>query len=187
MTPFEKARQAFDNYAHLNVPHLPQGTFPAAQVALFRWVQTKVAKHTLPASVENTLGAAEEVGELHEVTAAIGKLCHYELNISQGRRYEGKTVEELRALKADAVADICIFLMNLCTAERIDFSTLVLATLDEVIQRDWKANPNGAHLTITYCEDCGEVLEKDATMCMQCGDIRRPPPTPMPSDGVFKP
>lgn len=142
MTPYEMSRAAFNKYAGMDEPFLPDNEVAACQVLFARWVNTKV-KHTLPGSVENVLGLAEEAGELH---AAIGKLAHLELNLSQGRRYSKLTDEQVREEAADAVADIGIFLMNYCTTRRLDFVTLLLATAKQVLQRDWLTRPDDAHI-----------------------------------------
>jgi uncharacterized secreted protein with C-terminal beta-propeller domain len=145
VTPFERSRAVFNNYAGINEPFLPSSEMSAAQVLLSRWVNQKV-KHTLPGSVENVLGATEELGELmeagREIAIRLGKLSHLELNLSQKRRYANFTDEQIRELEADSIADIFIFLMNLCTSRRLDAATLFLATIDEVTRkRDWVARP----------------------------------------------
>jgi len=141
---FLNARKQFEMYAGVDSPRLPTNPtyMSSIQVALYRWTQRKVPKHDLPSSTEGVLGAAEEVGELLEATCAAKmlKLAHLELNISQGRRYASKTREELRELKADAIADTVIFLMHLCTAERLDMGELIRGTVAEVLERDWKAS-----------------------------------------------
>lgn len=146
MNPYEKSRAHFNSYAGLDAPNLPPNFLSALQVKLYRWTQTHVPKHTLPPSVENALGAVEEMGELFENRAmvGIGRLAHLELNISQGRRYSKLTEEEQRAKKADAIADAVVFLMNACTASRLDFGTLVADTIREVTERDWVKNPETA-------------------------------------------
>lgn len=139
----------FNTYVHLDEPHLPVSEMAAAQVKLLRWVNTKV-KHTIPGSIENVLGSVEELGELYEVQREIairlGKLAHFELNLSQQRRYSGYTDEQIREIEADAIADIFVFLMNLCTSRRLDAGTLFLSTVDEVTKkRDWVARPETGH------------------------------------------
>jgi hypothetical protein len=152
-TPFQRARARFNVYAGMDKPVLPTNEMSAAQVLLARWVNEKV-KHSLPNSVENVLGITEEMGELEEVREemlyrkalqGVGKLAHYELNVSQKRRYSKLSEEELRALEADCVADIGIFLMNFCTSRRLDFGALLLGTAEQVTRRDWLAFPEDAH------------------------------------------
>lgn len=77
------------------------------------------------------LGAQEELGEL----------AHAHLKHAQGIR----TGEDHKAAKADALADIVIYLADYATAEGIDLQAVVAETWDRVKQRDWKADPaNGA-------------------------------------------
>lgn len=40
---------------------------------------------------------------------------------------------------ADAIADCAIFLMQQSTRHRLDFQTLIAATCEEIMQRDWVA------------------------------------------------
>ena len=152
--PFQKSRARFNVYAGMDKPHLPVNEMSAAQVLVARWVNEKV-KHTLPGSVENVLGVVEEFGELEEVREemlhrrarkALGKLAHYELNLSQYRRYAKLSEEELRALEADCVADIGVFLMQFCTSRRLDFGALLIGTAEEVTGRDWLAHPEDANV-----------------------------------------
>jgi len=152
ITPVQKARARFNTYAGMDHPNFPTNEMSAAQVLVARWVNEKVT-HSLPPTVENCLGVVEELGELEEVMdelhrrarAAAGKLAHYELNISQKRRYSKLTEEEIRAMEADAIADIGVFLMNFCTSRRLDFGALLIRTAEQVCGRDWKANPDNAH------------------------------------------
>lgn len=84
------------------------------------------------------LGAVEEIGEL----------CHVYLKCEQNIRI-GAPVEkdstvffaEIKAKKADAVADIIIYLMDYCARESIDLDYTLASTWWEVSQRDWKRFP----------------------------------------------
>lgn len=147
--PYKKAREQFNTYAAMDTPELPADPGSALQVMQYRWVMRKVPKHSLPMSTEGILGTVEEIGELNEnllkLYAAVGKLAHYELNASQGRRGYDKNVEALRALVADAIGDAAVFLMSTCTPFRLDFWTLVRETAMEVMGRDWVARPLNAH------------------------------------------
>ena len=78
------------------------------------------------------LGVAEEVGEL----------CHAFLKRAQGIRNTENHTENIK----DAVADIVIYLSDFCNAEGIDFETTVQETWDKVKNRDWKKDPDNAHV-----------------------------------------
>lgn len=149
--PYKKAREQFNSYAGMDAPKLPDNPCSALQVQHFRWAMSKVPKHTLPLSTESILGTVEEVGELAgdmlKLFAAVGKLCHLELNASQGRRGYDKDVEKLRALVADAIGDAATFLLGVSTAFRLDFWTIANETAKEAMERDWKSRPLDAHKT----------------------------------------
>jgi NTP pyrophosphatase (non-canonical NTP hydrolase) len=72
------------------------------------------------------LGVMEELGEL----------AHAHLKNEQGIRINENHFEN----KKDAIGDIVIYLVDYCTAERIDFQEVVEKTWDMVKKRDWKNN-----------------------------------------------
>lgn len=74
------------------------------------------------------LGAVEELGEL----------AHSHLKNLQGIR--GTPEQHLEA-KADAVADVIIFLADYCSATGIDLQSTMETVWARVSQRDWKADP----------------------------------------------
>lgn len=78
------------------------------------------------------LGAMEELGEL----------AHAHLKEAQGIRLHENHTEKAK----DAIADIVIFLADYCSSRGFDFEELVRTTWDQVKQRDWKANPETAHI-----------------------------------------
>jgi NTP pyrophosphatase (non-canonical NTP hydrolase) len=78
------------------------------------------------------LGAMEELGEL----------AHHHLKNEQGIRMNENHHEQ----KIDAVADVVIFLSDYCTANGICFQDALNKTWLSVKQRDWKINPETAHL-----------------------------------------
>lgn len=147
--PYKKAREAFNRYAAMDAPQLPENQSSALQVMMYRWAMSKVPKHTLPLSTEGVLGTVEEVGEcagaMFKLFEAAGKLAHLELNASQGRRGYDKDVEKLRALVADAIGDAHTFMLQLGTAMRLDVWTICFETAKEVAERDWKTRPLNAH------------------------------------------
>jgi NTP pyrophosphatase (non-canonical NTP hydrolase) len=72
------------------------------------------------------------------VTEEVGELCHAHLKGEQGIRHS-----DVRAMKADAVGDIVIFLAGYCTANGLDLQECVESALTEVLERDWVSNPMG--------------------------------------------
>jgi NTP pyrophosphatase (non-canonical NTP hydrolase) len=92
------------------------------------------AAHNFPGSksYQGLLGAIEELGEL----------AHAHLKVEQGIRGN----EDHAAAKIDAVADCIIYLAHYCTLEGIDLEHAVSATWENVKQRDWRKNPDTAHV-----------------------------------------
>jgi NTP pyrophosphatase (non-canonical NTP hydrolase) len=142
-TPYDLASEDFEQYAHLGPPALPGGALRDLQIKLCRWEQRNFGaapKHT------GALGVSEELGELAERVLALmalsGRVSHATLKAEQGIR---GTEAEHRQQAADAIADMAIFAINLCTKMRIDFGTLLYKTADQVMRRDWKARPLDAH------------------------------------------
>lgn len=78
------------------------------------------------------LGAVEELGEL----------AHAHLKEAQGIRTNENHIENAK----DAIADIIIYLADYCSSRGFDFQEIVQSTWDKVKQRDWKKNPEKAHL-----------------------------------------
>lgn len=74
------------------------------------------------------LGVGEEYGEL----------CHAELKGQQGIRH---TPAAISNMKADAVADVFIFLVGYCHASGIDFEKALDVAWTEVKARDWRVDP----------------------------------------------
>lgn len=172
LTPFEAARQAFDAYCAMDTGALPTDPGSALQVRMWRWTQSRVAKHELPPGVEGALGMSEELGELSEallgLLAAAGRLSHLMLNVSQGRRGLEHGTEELRQKVADALADHSVFAHMAATAARLDYWTLVERTAEEVMKRNWKEHPKDAHQQMELFE--GGVWYR----CAQCNERLRP-------------
>lgn len=78
------------------------------------------------------LGAMEELGEL----------AHAHLKDEQKIR----THENHLLMKIDAIADVIIYLTDYCSNEGIDLEQALIDTWNEVKKRDWKKNPETAHL-----------------------------------------
>lgn len=123
MTPSAQARIAFDEYAAMDEPELPEDPLSALQVRLARWQNLNFG----PATAEQlALGVAEEAGEL----------CHAVLKRSQRIRGMGDPVA-FRFAAGDALADVTIYAMQMATLQRMDLGTLLRATAEVVMQRDW--------------------------------------------------
>lgn len=71
-----------------------------------------------------TLGVAEESGEL----------CHAVLKRDQGIR--GTHAENTDKMR-DAIGDIAIFAMQICSAEGFDFEQVIIDTAEQVLNRKW--------------------------------------------------
>lgn len=73
------------------------------------------------------LGLQEEVGEL----------AHAHLKGEQGIRHSPL---EIKAMKADAVGDIVIYLADYCEQNEIPLGAMVALTWSQVKERDWQKN-----------------------------------------------
>lgn len=107
----------------------PANEWSALQQRLYRWEARNFGQGTLEHAA---LGVAEESGEL----------CHAVLKHAQKIRGMGD-IEVLREKAGDAVADIVIYAINLCSKLGLDFGTLVKETSREVMKRDWRKRPEG--------------------------------------------
>jgi hypothetical protein len=140
LTPYEKSRAAFNEYAGMPADVWPENPVSRLQVALHRW-QVQKFNSKLPAATCNTLGQAEEYGELCEALLAevlslginVGKLCHIDLKSNQGLR--GIDTQRARELASDAIGDQLVFLFQACTTRRLDAWTLLSETIAEVTTR----------------------------------------------------
>lgn len=143
MTPFDKARKAFDEYAAMDAPNLPANEISALQVRLARWENTKFANSKFDNAA---FGMVEELGEAAEIlinqlmmSVGVGKVAKAHLKHSQGIR--NMTREAMREKVADGLADQFIFGLQEATRQRLDLYTLLVETIKEVMGRDWIANP----------------------------------------------
>ena len=92
---FSSASSAFAAYATLDDPLLPADPMSALQVRLWRW---QVEQFGVPDDRDLVLGIVEECGELEEAG----------------------DVAEMQ----DAVGDVLIYTIQLCTSQRLDFWTI---------------------------------------------------------------
>lgn len=160
MTPSQKAKLAFDEYAGMDAPEVPTNLIELSglQVRLCRWQVRNFGSSCIK---DITLGVSEESGEL----------SHAVLKHRQGIRGMENRDAFLDAA-GDAIADCAIYLMQAATALRLDFPTLLAATASEVMKRDWVGNPNGEGA----CVDCGEQpgarsyddVPGKGTLCLPC-------------------
>jgi NTP pyrophosphatase (non-canonical NTP hydrolase) len=119
-------------------------TFRQLQNEQKSWV-----KHNFPnrGSYQPLLGAIEELSELAHVDSdskhiielikSLGRLSHSHLKKEQKIRI-GKNHDED---KADAVADLIIFLSDYCEANGLDLQNIVEETWKKVKTRNWKKYP----------------------------------------------
>ena len=125
-SPVEAASNVFESYAHLNDPLLPVNHMSSTQIKLARWQARNFGSATLQ---DLALGVCEEAGEL----------AHAVLKHLQGIR--GLKDPQIAKIKiADALADVCIYATQIATLLRIDFGENYIATVEQVLERDWKTN-----------------------------------------------
>lgn len=118
----------FGEYAASKAGDIPEHCpWQKLQVELAAWQARNFGGAT---DEQMALGVAEEAGEL----------CHSVLKHSQKIRGLADK-QAYRAALGDALADIAIYAMQLATANRLDFETLVHETARKVMKREWKANP----------------------------------------------
>lgn len=134
---YNEARDAFDAYAGLDTPELPANPLSALQVRLARW---QVENFGVQATERPVRGVTEETGELTEailhLMVSVGKLNHVSLKHDQKiRGYDD--VEKFRAHAADAIADIRVYLTQICTTLRIDDGVNFKLTAEKVLRRNW--------------------------------------------------
>lgn len=146
--PVDAAREVFATYAaSIDTDEL--------QARLHRWQNGQFGHVTLE---HDALGVSEEVGELH----------HAILKHAYAVRGMGDE-DAFRAKAGDAVADTAIFLMHVCTHLRLDFWTLVNATAEVVMRRDYRP----ITLPTAPCPLCGSSkikAELDRVIrCQSCG------------------
>lgn len=149
---YRAARAAFETWCAMGDGGLPPNPISALQLRLHRWQE-----NNFPGSnaIEQGLGVVEEVGELAEtmlgeiapflqlagMAAKAGHIAHVLLKRKQ--KIRGYTEDEkFRSEIADAIADITVFSMSLCTCIKVDFGALLFETVERiVIKRDFVARP----------------------------------------------
>ena len=114
MKPYEKARKQFESQRW------------KLQSDLAVWQYHNFDAQPLWTQV---MGATEEIGEL----------SHAVLKKEQGIR--GMDCDDYLDAAGDAVADCMIYLIQVCTALKLDALTLLGETAKEVMQRDWVKYP----------------------------------------------
>jgi len=104
-------------------------TFATLQAQVSVWSFENFGLHD---GTQPLLGVVEEVGEL----------SHVHLKTLQNIR-NAETTKEARV---DAVGDILVYLADYCFRENINMQLAVQETWKKVQRRNWKKNPNDAHL-----------------------------------------
>ncbi len=99
------------------------------QAELMAWQERNFGSDSTAKPEWCALGMAEEVGEL----------CHVLLKHKQGIREPGNmTCEECQRELADAIADVFIYGIQLCSTLGIDAEKALEETLAKVLRRVWK-------------------------------------------------
>jgi NTP pyrophosphatase (non-canonical NTP hydrolase) len=99
---YKLARERFDATAGMDAPELPADPMEALQTRLYRW---QVNRFGLQPAERQVLGIVEELGEWMDAN--------------------GMTVEKGEEAMTDAIADIGVFAIQLCTSLRLDAGTLM--------------------------------------------------------------
>lgn len=175
MTPVAAAMEAFDAYASMDTPELPEDAMARLQVELCRWEAREFGGGN---SNDSVLGSNEETGEGAEAMIMLlgaqtgaGRMAKVILKRNQGiRGYDDP--EKFRNDLGDAFADMMIFGIQACTKSRMDFWTLLLRTAEDVMGRKWSENKiDGqtikARRASNPCDDCGAEMGFSPT-CHPC-------------------
>jgi NTP pyrophosphatase (non-canonical NTP hydrolase) len=101
------------------------------QKELDEWQARNFGRHDDDA-LKCALGMAEEVGEV----------CHHVLKGTQ--RIRGGVNGMNKAEIADGVADVLIYGLQLLSVLSLDAEAEISAVIEQVLARDWQANPTGA-------------------------------------------
>ena len=157
----KKAKEAFDKYAGMDYPELPPDHASEMQVKLARW-QTK--NFGVGSLVDCVLGVSEEAGELAHAL------------LKHRQRIRGMANKEaFREAAADAIADIAIYSIQVCTLLRIDYYELVFGrhgVANTVMRRDW----TDGSMETEVCAKCkGELglmhysdIPSIGNLCLPC-------------------
>lgn len=98
------------------------------QCKLFEWQSNNFRKEDT--GIEwMALGASEEVGEV----------CHVIQKSRQKiRKHQAGLDKNALELLSDGIADVCIYLIQLCSHAEISFAKALFDTAEDVMKRDWK-------------------------------------------------
>jgi len=128
-------------------------TLREMQRAVGSWATRNFGDHSSE-GVNQTLGATEENGELLEALVSrgewlgasilVGHLSHAILKRRQGIR---GSHDEHTAAAQDAVCDIIIYLLDLCSREEWDLQSILTKVVRRVTSRDWRTNPSTGSAT----------------------------------------
>jgi len=163
-TPYDISREAFNEYAGMDAPNLPEHPASALQVLLHRWEARQFGGGSVG---ESTLGVNEETGELSEafiylaaMQCGAGRMAHAVLKRGQGiRGFDDPEV--YRSHAADAIADVAIFAMQCATKLRLDFWQIVEDTANQVMGRDWSKKTQPTPAAQGFTQVRGEDVELD--------------------------
>lgn len=145
---YQKARAAFDQYVGID-PNAFEDVGPNLdkrsvldKYPIWRKLQIRCWAWQLVnfGHCDNVKGLGEELGEtalgLLGIAAGAGKVLHASLKTeNQIRGFSDP--EKGRQAVSDGIADVIIFALQVCSQFRLDFQTLVEATAEDVLQRDW--------------------------------------------------
>lgn len=105
-------------------------TLDLLQNKLAKWQEENFEKDECTAEWM-IVGATEEIGEAaHVLLKSRQKI----------REYPDGFDENARLALEDAIADTCIYLMQLCTRKGISFGEALFKVSQKVLQRKWKDN-----------------------------------------------
>ena len=136
------SKEAFEKYAAVTPAKMVEcpdlNEVQKKQIELAEWQNTQFDNNS---ATNTTIGVSEEVGELTQslldLVNANGKLSHAILKREQKIR-DMKDYDKFISAASDAIADILIYTMNLCTMLRLDFFTLLNETAKKILKRRWK-------------------------------------------------
>ena len=106
------------------------------------WALRNFGPDPKPYGHQNVLGVCAEAGEL----------AHAQLKLEQNIR--GDRDEHLTEI-ADAVGDICMYLMGVCDNYGFVFEECIRQTAESVMRRDWVADPERGGEALPTCPKCG--------------------------------
>ena len=133
---------------------------PTLQAEIYAWQTRNFGEGV---AMQSFAGVAEEIGELSEAVGdvgtlpiSLGRLGHALLKSEQGIR---GTAAEHNEKGQDAVGDILIYLINLCSRKAWDVETILRVTWAHVGARDWTINPVDADVQARALNHANEPTE----------------------------